>query len=97
MTSTDRQGEVAVRRAQIPRSYRAIYDRAASGRSLRAAVNSFCLECCHFQIEEIRNCTDLGCPLFAVRPYQRSPQNGRDGCSVRPKSTNECRRDNDGR
>ena len=95
--SASRTEQIGKRRAQIPRSYRAIYDKAASGRSLRAAINSFCLECCHFQIEEIRNCTDLGCALFAARPYQRSPQNGHDGCSGRAESPSDRGRDNDGR
>jgi len=78
---------MAVRRAQMPRSYRTTYDKAVSGRSLRASINSFCLECVCWQIEEIRNCTDLVCPLYAVRPYQL-PQNGRKGCSVPPESKN---------
>ena len=80
----DREEQIVERRAQIPRSYRAVYDKAIKGRSLRAAINSFCLECCHFQIEDIRNCTDLGCPLCAVRPYLTSPQYDRHGCSECP-------------
>ena len=82
-----RQMRIGERRAQMPRSYRATYDKAVSGKSLRAAVNSFCLECVCWQIEEIRNCTDLGCPLFAIRPYQL-PQNAREGRSARPESKN---------
>ena len=62
---------------QMPSSYRACYKKAIGGKSLRASVNSFCLECVCWRIEEIRNCTDLSCPLFAVRPYQ-IPQNGHD-------------------
>lgn len=77
--SIDRQEQIAERRAQMPRSYRATYDRAVEGKSLRAAINSFCLECVCWQIDEVRKCTDLACPLYAVRPYQRSSQNGHDG------------------
>lgn len=66
----------------MPCAYRATYDRAVRGKSLRAAINSFCLECTYSQIPEIRDCTDLACPLYAVRPYQESPQNGRDGQSA---------------
>lgn len=73
-----RQAKIAERRAQIPRSYRATYDRAVKGRSLRAAINAQCLECVCWQRKEITLCTDLACPLYAVRPYQ-SPQNGRQG------------------
>lgn len=79
--------KIAERRAQMPRSYRANYDKAVSGKSLRAAINSFCLECICWQIEEIRNCTDLACPLYAVRPYQL-PQNARDGHSARRRLKN---------
>ena len=82
-----RQMRISERRAQMPRSYRATYDKAVSGKSLRAAINSFCLECVCFQIEEIRNCTDLACPLYAMRPYQL-PQNPRDEHSARPESKN---------
>ena len=79
----DRQDKIAERREQMPRSYRAYYDKAVSGKSLRASINSFCLECVCWQIEEIRKCTDLACPLYAVRPYQL-PQNSRHKRSERP-------------
>ena len=75
----DRQKQIAERRAQMPRSYRACYDKAVSGKSLRAAINSFCLECVCWQTKEIRICTDLACPLWMVRPYQDVPQNVREG------------------
>jgi hypothetical protein len=77
--SKDRNHKIAERRAQMPRSYRRIYDKATHGRSLRAAINSFCLECVCWQTVEIRNCTDLACPLWKVRPYQDFPQNAREG------------------
>lgn len=86
-----REEQIAERRAQMPRSYRATYDKAVKGKSLRAAINSFCLECVCWQIEEIRNCTDLACPLYAVRPYQSS-QNGREGRSTQPESKKVERR-----
>jgi len=84
MTSK-RETQIAKRRADMPRSYRACYDKAVSGKSLRAAINSFCLECVCWQIEEIRQCTDLACSLYAVRPYQL-PQNAREGRSAPPES-----------
>jgi len=89
----ERQQQVAERRAQMPRAYRATYDRAIGGKSLRAAINSFCLECVCWQIQEIRDCTDLACPLYAVRPYQEFPQSGHDGHSGRPESTKSMRDD----
>ena len=63
---------VAERRLQIPRKYRAIYDRAIKGKGLRAAINAQCLECVAWISNEVRNCTDLACPLWAVRPYRIS-------------------------
>ena len=82
-----RQAKMAERRAQMPRSYRATYDKAIKGKSLRAAINAFCLECVCWQIEEIRNCTVLACPLYTVRPYQL-PQNASEGGSAPQESTN---------
>ena len=76
MTS-EREAQIAERRSQMPRKYRAMYDRAVSGRSLRAAVNAQCLECVCWQSREVTLCTDLACPLYAVRPY-RSSGNARD-------------------
>ena len=58
--------------------YRATYNKAVTGKSLRAAINAFCLECVCWQRKEIQLCTSLSCPLFAVRPYQL-PQKARDG------------------
>jgi len=53
----------------IPRAYRQTYKRAMSGKSLRAAVNAFCLECVQWQREEIKLCTAIDCPLYPYRPY----------------------------
>ncbi len=77
---------IAQRSKQIPRAYKAVYRKAVQGNSLRAAVNAQCLECCCWHITEIRNCTDLACPLYAVRPYQ-SPQKDRHKRSKAEKST----------
>lgn len=62
---------VRLRRNRIPSAYRGIYDRAISGQSLRAAVNAQCLECVCWKKNEIKHCTDIACPLYAVRPYRR--------------------------
>lgn len=79
--------KIIERRAQMPRSYRATYERAVKGRSLRAAINAQCLECVCWITKEVRLCTDLACSLYAVRPYQL-PQNGRDGQDMEPEPTN---------
>lgn len=63
--------------AQIPKAYRAVYKKAMTGKSLRAAVNAFCLECVCWQRLEITNCTAKNCPLYNYRPYQDSKQNPR--------------------
>jgi len=67
---TTRKEQIAKRRKQISRLYKPVYDRAVKGRSLRAAINAQCLECVGWQRNEVRDCTDLACPLYAVRPYQ---------------------------
>ena len=88
-----RQEQIAERRKQMPRSYRANYDKAVKGKSLRAAINAQCLECVCWTTKEVRLCTDLACPLYAVRPY-RIPQNGRDEGVSGAESTNSDKGDN---
>ena len=83
----ERKEKTAQRRSQMPKAYRATYNKAVKGKSLRVAINAQCLECVCWQIREIRSCTDLACPLYAVRPYQSS-QNGHDGQDMMPESTN---------
>lgn len=68
----DKRAErIAKRRTDMPKVYRGIYDRAVSGKSLRACINSFCLECVCWQKKEVRLCTSLACSMYAVRPYQK--------------------------
>jgi hypothetical protein len=74
-----RDAQIAERRAQIPRAYKATYDRAIKGKSLRAAINAQCLECVCWQRKEITLCTDLACSLYTVRPYQDFSQTGHNG------------------
>jgi len=75
----DRLQQIEERRMAMPRKYRRLYDRAVKGKSLRACINAQCLECVYWQSKEVTLCTDLGCPLYAVRPYQRSAGNARQG------------------
>lgn len=75
---TNRDGQVSERLRQMPSKYRATYRRAVEGRSLRACINAQCLECCCWQSAEVAACTDMGCPLWSVRPY-RSSGTGRLG------------------
>jgi len=87
----DRDQAIAQRRAQYPKKYRRIYDKAIEGRSLRACVNAQCLDCCAGQSREIARCTDLACPLYAVRPY-RDSGSARDGGLTRAESRNSRQR-----
>ncbi len=74
--SNDRIQKINQRLSQIPKAYRRIYKQAVTGKSLRAAVNAQCLMCCGYQRKEVTLCTDLACPLYAVRPYQEILQDG---------------------
>jgi hypothetical protein len=78
MSSVNRETEIATRRAQMPRKYRRLYDRAVQGKSLRSCVNAQCLECCGWQSKEVAMCSDVACPLWAKRPY-RSSGSAHDG------------------
>jgi len=66
-----RAKQISERLAQMPRLYRALYERAIAGNSRKAAMHSFCLECCGWQIKEVFLCTDLGCSLYPYRPKSR--------------------------
>jgi hypothetical protein len=72
--NADRQKQIEQRRAQMPKLYRALYDRAVSGKSRKAAMHGFCIECCGYQIKEVHLCTDLGCCLYPYRPRSRASQ-----------------------
>jgi hypothetical protein len=55
---------------QMPHIHLANYKRAMRGRSMKAAIKAFCLECVCWQKEEVRRCTALACPLYPYRPYK---------------------------
>ena len=86
-----REEKIAERLEQMPRKYRATYRRAIQGRSLRACINSQCLECFGWQSREVALCTDLGCPLYAVRPYQDEAGTGHIGQLSGAESTNRAK------
>lgn len=88
-----RQKLIAKRRADIPKSFKKIYDKAVSGKSLRASVDSMCQRCVGYVPNEVRNCTGLACSLYAVRPYQRISQSGRQGRDTELESKNSVDRD----
>lgn len=65
-----RTEQIEGRRLQIPKLYRAVYNRAVSRGGFRSVVNAQCLECSGWVRAEITECTDLACPLWLKRPYQ---------------------------
>lgn len=40
------------------------------GKSLRAAINAKCVECCCGSKVEVKRCAITACPLWEVRPFQ---------------------------
>ena len=60
----------AIRRAKlldIPPRQRAIFRRAWTGKSRKAAMRAFCLECVGYESAEVNRCTAPACPLFDYR------------------------------
>lgn len=84
--------QIAERRAQMPRAYRGIYDRAMNGKSRKAAMRAFCLECVMWQVNEVLQCTDAACPLHPYRPASRAAQSGPEDSAESPESSNEQRK-----
>ena len=70
--SPERQAAIDKRYNEMPQNYRKTYLKAVHCKSMRAALSAFCLECVIDQRVEIQKCTDLGCPLWGYRPYQKS-------------------------
>lgn len=64
----DPVSRIAEQRAKMPRQYRKVYDIAMGGRSLRAAINSQCIECMDYVFSEVKLCCSPQCPLFPYRP-----------------------------
>ncbi len=54
----------------VPERFQKVFKKAYEKKSMRAAVNSKCLDCTCFQVKEIRDCSVHGCPLWKYRPYQ---------------------------
>ncbi len=51
----------------IPKKFQALYRKAMTGKSRRAAIRSFCLECVGYQQAEVERCSATGCPLHPYR------------------------------
>lgn len=59
------------RLSQMPNHCRNTYLRAIGGRSPRAAIKAFCLECVGWQRAEVVRCTAPACPLWSYRPFRK--------------------------
>ena len=73
-TADDAARRVAERMAQIAShspSRAGLFRSVYYGRSSKAlAVKAKCLDCCCWQVERIKDCSSVTCPLWRVRPYQ---------------------------
>jgi len=58
----------------IPISCRGNYNRAMTGRSMRAAIKSHCQMCMGWQPSLVPGCTAPDCPLFPYRPGADRPR-----------------------
>jgi len=74
-------------RAHVPKKYRRAYDIAQTGKSLRAAINSQCIECMGYSFKEVINCCSPQCPLFKYRPLQGVSHGLSEPTRRKPKST----------
>jgi hypothetical protein len=85
-TTTLMQERISQRLKDIPKIYRRIYEQAVKGKSRKAAIHAFCLECVYWQKEEVRKCSDLACPLYALRPYQEGANHSDNRSGFEPES-----------
>jgi len=51
----------------VPAKYRDGYRKAWAGKSRKAAIRAFCLECTGWSEAEVRLCTATACPLYEFR------------------------------
>ena len=82
-----RDEHIAQRLRQMPKLYRGLYDRAMAGKSRKAAMHAFCLEC-GWQIREVHLCTDPACPLHPYRPTSRASQGAPQDSAAQLESPN---------
>ena len=74
-------------RDHIPEKYRVMFEKAATGRSRRAAIRLQCLECCGWQSAEVRRCHIKDCPLWPYRLVGKpAPAEGEASVTGSPES-----------
>tara|TARA_Y100000310_G_scaffold308553_1_gene351769 strand:+ start:3735 stop:4328 length:594 start_codon:yes stop_codon:yes gene_type:complete len=54
---------------KVPERFQPVVDKMRNG-SRTAAVKLKCLDCCAYQVAEVKFCTCVACPLWAFRPYK---------------------------
>ena len=60
------------RASQIPKTCLRTYLLAMRGKSLRASINAFCMECVGWDRREVALCTALACPHYPYRPFKET-------------------------
>lgn len=63
-------------RTSIPTRYQRLAKRAASGRSIKAAVKLHCIQCMGYSLKPAKVCEARVCPLWPYRPGTKRPSNG---------------------
>jgi len=66
-----RENYLKVIRGHTPK-YAGHAKRAFMGKSLRAAINAKCIDCCNFDTIQIKYCPCAECSLWQYRPYKAS-------------------------
>ena len=84
---SDQEKAVKDKLARMPGDYKKRYRLAMSGKSRKAAMDSFCFECVGWRPSELKDhdCTSLSCPLYPYRPFG----SGGDEIDL-PEPPNEC-------
>lgn len=57
-------------RKMTPERFLPLVDRMEKG-SRSASVKLMCLQCCGFEVKEVKLCVSKSCPLWIFRPYQK--------------------------
>lgn len=61
--------------AEVPTTYRPVFERAFTTNSKVAGIRAFCLRCVGYLRNDVRHCTAYACPLWPHRPYQGDDTN----------------------
>jgi hypothetical protein len=66
---------------ETPIASKGVMLRAFGGRSRAAGIKAFCLACVGYVRRDVSECTALGCPLHAYRPFQEEEE-GEEECGA---------------